>query len=151
MSLCRGGLLGLVVSGCLWTGGTGSVEVVDDREILIFAERIEDLYKGLEGRSVDVLATYKNERFREFFASHEEFVDYYASLTSQLRAASFRHGRAQRIVIREFHFEGPDRARVEVTLIGRHLRGLRFWELSVDRTDTWRRRGSLWVLSPDRL
>jgi hypothetical protein len=150
MSLHWGGLLGLVVSGCLWTGASAPVEVVQDREVLAFSTRIERLYRTLEGRSLDV-GTFQNPEIREFFGSPEEFVDYYASLANQLREASFRHRRPERIEIREFRFEGSDRARVDVTLVGQHLRGLRFWDVRVRRTDTWRRRGSVWVLSPDRL
>ena len=30
-------------------------------------------------------------------------------------------------------------------------RVLRFWQIGVDRTDTWRRVGGAWVLTPEKL
>ena len=145
------GLLGLLASACLWGGSAAQVEVVEDRDVLLLVDRIERLYERLEGRPLDVVGTYEDPRLREFFATPQDFVDYYASLTSQLRDASFRHSRTLRIEIREFHFEGPDRARVEVILVGRHFRRLRFWEVRTSRTDLWQRSGSTWVLRLDRL
>ena len=146
-----GGLIGLLASACLWGGSAGQVELVEDRDVLLLGSRIERLYERLEGRPLAVVGTYEDPRLREFFATTQDFVDYYASLTSQLREASFRHSRALRIEIREFHFEGPDRARVELVLVGRHFRRLRFWEVRTERTDLWQRSGSTWVVRPDRL
>jgi hypothetical protein len=151
MSLRLCGLIGLLASACFWAGAKGSVEVVRDPEILEFSQRIEQFYQRLEGRSVNVFHTFQDPKFRDFFVREEEFVDYYASLASQLRQASFRHGRPLRVEIREFRFENPERASVDVTLVGKHYRGLRFWDVQVQRTDNWRRPRSVWVLSPERL
>jgi hypothetical protein len=151
MSLRLCGLLGLLASACLWAGTKGSVEVVRDPEVLEFAQRIEQFYSGLEGRSVNVFHTYQDPKLRDFFVREQEFVDYYASLASQLRDASFRHGRPVRVEIQEFRFQDPQRAVVDLTLVGQHFRGLRFWDVRIQRTDTWRRRRSVWVLSPERL
>ena len=151
MSLRLCGLLGLLASACLWAGAKGSIEVVRDPDVLEFAQRIELFYDELEGRSINVFHTFQDPVFRAFFLHEEGFVDYYASLASQLRAAHFRHGRPVRVEIREFRFENPERATVDVTLVGEHLRGLLFWDIRVQRTDTWRRRRSVWVLSPERL
>ena len=151
MSLRLCGLLGLLASACLWAGAKGSIEVVRDPDVLEFAQRIELFYDELEGRSINVFHTFQDPVFRAFFLHEEGFVDYYASLASQLRAAHFRHGRPVRVEIREFRLGGPDRATVDVTFSGRHVRVLRFWKIEVHRTDTWLRSGTTWVLSPKRL
>ncbi len=145
-------LLALVVSGCVWTGGgSGAAEVVRDKEVLAFATRIERFYGALEGRAVPVMATFEDPALHVFFAEQSEFSDYYAALADDLRRAGFRNGRPERVEIREFRFEGSDRAVVDVAFVGRHMRGLRFWEIRVRRLDPWRLDGGTWVVSPAML
>lgn len=144
-------LLALVASACVSTGGPGSAEVVRDEEVLAFAARIERFYDALEGRPIPVRATFEDPTLHAFFASSSEFDDYYAALADELRRAGFRNGRPERVEIREFRFEGSDRAMVDVTFVGRHVRGLRFWEIRIRRLEAWRREGGGWVMSPKRL
>jgi hypothetical protein len=127
------------------------LEPVQDPEVLAFASRIEGFYRGLEGVPFDVEMTFEDERLREHFDSKAAFTDYYASLAAQLRAAQFRNTRAERVEIRDFSFETPERARVYVALVGRHLRVLRFWEIETSRSDAWQLLDGRWVLTPERL
>ncbi len=127
------------------------LEPVQDPEVLAFASRIEGFYRGLEGVPVDVRMTFEDERLRDHFDSQAAFTDYYASLAAQLRDAQFRNTRVDRVEIRDFSFENPERARVLVTLVGRHLRILRFWEIETRRSDAWQLLDGRWVLTPERL
>ncbi|NRA03224.1 MAG: hypothetical protein HRU00_11560 [Myxococcales bacterium] len=146
-------LLPLAICSCLWGGGgVGSgLAPAQDTEIVAFAEHVDGFYLSLEGRAVDTLATYEDERLRGYFAGPREFSDYYASLAAQLRGADFRHARPNATRVREFWFDGPDLAQVEVLIEGSHRRALRFWGIRVVRVDTWRYDGNSWVLSPDQL
>ncbi|MCS5638495.1 MAG: hypothetical protein NZ990_18420 [Myxococcota bacterium] len=146
-------LLPLALCSCLWGGGgAGSgLSPVQAPDIVAFAEHVDAFYGALEDRAVDTLATYEDERLRRYFAGPREFSDYYASLAAQLRGADFRHARPDATQVREFWFEGPDLAHVEVLIRGYHRRTLRFWEIRVVRVDTWRYDGSTWVLSPGQL
>lgn len=151
MSVRGGGLLVLLAAGCLWTGGAGSVAVLSEGEVVRFAAHVERFYRSLEGRSLDVHATFEDAELRSFFDTDQEFADYYAGLADRVRGAGFRYGRPLRVEVHEFRFPDPDRATVEYTLIGRHKRVLRFWEIHLRLEDTWVRRETTWVLSPERL
>ncbi len=146
-----GGLLLLVASACLWTGGTTPLEIVSEQEITDFAHRIEQFYGALAERSLDTQSTFEDPVLRAFFLGEDEFADYYAAVADEVRKAGFRHGRPLRVEILEFRLEASDRAVVEVTLVGKHERSLRFWEIKIHRTDTWRRVGASWLVSPKRL
>jgi hypothetical protein len=143
-------LLGLLLGGCAWIGG-GAFERVDDRDVVEFAERIDRFYASLEGRSLDSMMTFEDERLRSYFDRPGAFSDYYASLANQVRDADFRFAAAERVEIREFRFQDERTARVELWLFGRHFRRLRFWQLRLARTDTWWHNGDDWVVAPDRL
>ena len=119
--------------------------------MVAFAERIEVFYRSLEDIPLDAEMTYQDEDLRAHFRDETSFADYYASLADQVRRASLRNGRAHRVEIREFRFEGPELARVDVSLYGRHLRGLRFWQIELERTDTWLLEEGAWLLSPEKL
>ena len=119
--------------------------------IVAFAEHVDAFYRALEDRAMDTIATYEDARLRGYFAGSQQFSDYYASLAAQLRGAEFSHARPQLTQIREFWFDGPDLAHVEVLIHGNHQRLLRFWGIQVVRVDTWRYDGSTWLLSPGQL
>jgi hypothetical protein len=140
----------LLAAGCLG-GGEGQVERVSEGEVLELVDRLDRFYDTLEGRSLDAVDTYDDARLRAYFRSDQEFSDYYASLASQVRGASFRHARASRVRIRAFQLPDPDTAVVRITLQGQHLRALRFWTLEVDRIDTWRHTASGWIVAPEKL
>lgn len=142
----------LLATGCFWFGGSEPpLEPVQERDVLAFASRIEGFYRELEAVPLDVMMTYDNPDLRAHFPDAAAFADYYASLASQIRRAQLRNGRAERIEIRDFYFEGPELAHVDVALIGHHQRALRFWEIQLSRTDTWRLVNGAWVLSPGKL
>ncbi len=124
---------------------------VSDPSVVEFAERVDGFYQGLEDRAIDTLGTYDDAHLRSYFSSHREFSDYYASLSAQLRGAAFRQTRPTATRVREFWFDGPDLAHVEVMIDGSHQRMLRFWGIRVVRVDTWRRDGPTWVVSPGQL
>lgn len=146
----RGLLLGmcLCVAACSWGAGSRGIEVLGDREVLDFATRIESFYRSLELVPLDIFMTYEDAELRAHFRDHRDFSDYYASLANQVRGAHFRNGVAERINIDEFQFESPERARVDLTLIGRHQRGLRFWQIDMVRSDTWELVEGAWLLNP---
>ena len=149
------GLLPVVLSACLFSACVGGVgpqgEAVDEVQILAFADRIEVFYRSLERIPLDVLMTYEDPDLRAHFADPSSFSDYYADLADQVREANFRNGRAESVEIRQFRFETPELARVDVELMGRHDRGLRFWQFGLPRTDTWRLIEGSWMLSPGKL
>lgn len=150
-SCCAAALL-LALAACAWLpGGQSARQPVDDPEVLAFATRVDGFYRALVGVPLDVEMTYDDPRLRAYFESQRAFVDYYASLAAQLRDAQFRNTRAERVEIREFSFESPEKARVQVVLVGRHLRVLRFWEIEASRTDTWQLVDGRWLLKPERL
>lgn len=124
---------------------------VEDREAVRFAERIQGFYSALENVPIDSLITFQNRELRAYFESDRAFADYYAGLAGEIRDNDFRNGRAERVVIDEFRFDGPGEARVDLTLVGRHMRRLRFWERSFRRTDTWRQVEGVWLISPSKL
>mgnify|MGYP000459866457 CR=1 FL=1 len=124
---------------------------VEDADALRFAQRIQGFYGALENMPIDSLLTYESPELRAYFENERAFSDYYASLAGDLRDADFRNGRAERIVIDEFRFIGPGEATVDLTLVGRHMRRLRFWERKFRRTDRWRQVGGIWLLSPSKL
>lgn len=147
-----GCLLPLLACACFWWGGQpGNRELVEDREILEFADTIGAFYSRLHNTRLDSLETYEDAELRTFFVDHREFSDYYASLAAQVRAAGFRRSRAEQVRIREFRFEGDDMALVDITLVGRHRRALRFWRIEIQRSDVWRRSAGTWALSPSKL
>ena len=70
---------------------------------------------------------------------------------SDVVGLALRDGRVERFEITEFRMLDPERAVVELQLIGRHERELRFWEIELPRTDTWQRVRGTWTVRPDRL
>ncbi len=141
----------MLALGCFWRGDARKLEPVDERDVLLFAERIATFYATLARRSLDAYLTYEDESLRDYFDSPGAFSDYYASLANQVRDAHLRNSSAREVRVREFRFEDPDTVRVDLLLVGRHERGLRFWDIELERTDTWRRARGTWVLAPEKL
>jgi hypothetical protein len=144
-------VLPLLLAACGLFDVTRVPASVEDVEAVRFAERIQGFYGALENVPIDSLMTYENRELRAYFENDRAFSDYYASLAGELRDADFRNGRAERVVIDEFRFEGPGEASVDLTLVGRHMRELRFWERKVRRTDRWRQVEGVWLVSPSKL
>ncbi len=144
-------LLSLLLAACGLFDATRVPVGAEDADALRFAERIQGFYAALENIPIDSLITYENRDLRVYFENARAFSDYYASLVGELRDADFRNGRAERIVIDEFRFIGPGEATVELTLVGRHMRRLRFWERKFSRTDSWRQVEGIWMVSPSKL
>jgi hypothetical protein len=149
-ALALAGLLAVLpVSGCF--SGRKGFEVEQDPGVLAFAERIRSFYDAIEEIPLDVELTYGKSDLRTYFASEGEFASYYAGLAAQLRAAQLRNATLTRVSIVEFRFEGDSVARVDLRLIGRHERQLRFGQLELPRQDTWQRRDGRWMVTPDKL
>ena len=146
-----GALLSLSLAACGLFDVSGVPVGVEGADALRFAKRIQGFYGALENVPIDSLITYERRELRAYFENEQAFSDYYASLVGQLRDADFRNGRAERIVIDEFRFIGPGEANVDLTLVGRHMRRLRFWERRFSRTDSWRQVEGIWMLSPSKL
>jgi hypothetical protein len=124
---------------------------VEDTEAVRFAERIQGFYTALENVPIDSFLTFQSQDLRVYFEDERAFADYYASLAGELRDADFRNGRAEQVLINEFRFDGPGDASVDLTLVGRHMRRLRFWERRIQRTDSWRQVEGVWMVSPSKL
>jgi len=141
-----------LTAGCsLFRGEEPSVEAESSPEITELTRSVQPFYEALENRPLDVLETYKNPRLRSFFQTDDGFAAYYAQLAGKLREAQFRNATAQQVDIVNLQLESPDRARVEILVIGRHERQLRRGELSLPRTDTWIRVDGRWVIAPEKL
>ena len=152
MTRLRGAILPLVACACIWPGsGKDPLEPVDERDIVAFAERISAFYRRLEKLPLNSLIAFEDTELRSFFEDEREFSDYFASVAAQAREASLRNTRADRVLIREFRFSDENLAEVDITLEGRHMRGLRWGLIELQRTDTWRRMGGTWSLTPDKL
>ncbi len=152
MTRLRGAILPLLACACIWPGGwSDPLEPVDERDIVAFAERISAFYRRLEKLPLNSLIAFEDTELRSFFEDEREFSDYFSSVAAQAREASLRNTRADRVLIREFRFSDENLAEVDITLEGRHMRGLRRGLIELQRTDTWRRMGGTWSLTPDKL
>lgn len=151
MRRVAGALLSVLLAACGLFDVSRVPVGVEDADALRFAERIQGFYGALENIPIDSLLTYESPELRAYFENERAFLDYYASLAGALRDADFRNGRAEMIVIDEFRFSGPGEATVDLTLVGRHMRRLRFWPRKFRRTDRWRQVGGIWLLSPAKL
>ncbi len=129
----------------------GSASRVDDPGVAAFAARIDGFYRALERRPLDSAATFEDPRLHGYFSTPAEFSDWYASLANQVRDADLRLGRADSVRVREFRFEEPGVARVQVELSGRRGRRVLFSAVTLERADIWRQRNGTWVLSPEKL
>jgi hypothetical protein len=142
----------LAASGCLFGGGSGELQAVDDPSILDFAGRIESFYDAIDGIPLDVQLTYDTNELRSYFGSEEEFATYYASLAAQVRKAQVRNSTLDRVSVVEFRFDTGQRvARVDLLMVARHERSLRLRSLELMRQDTWRLADGMWVVTPDKL
>ncbi len=122
---------------------------VDD--VIRFSERIEVFYASLENIPLDAIMTFRNNEFRSYFASEAAFMDYYSSLANQVRRSNMLNTRPRRVLVSEFQFESRNVARVAVSLTGPYQRTLRFWDVELERIDTWKRLDGVWLLTPDKL
>jgi hypothetical protein len=143
------GLLSLLVAAC--GVSAGPVASVDDAAAVTFSRRIESFYAALEDVPVAAIWTYESPELHGYFTGRAAFDDYFASLATQVRAAVLRDGQVERFEIREFRLIDADHAVVELSLVGRHERELRFWDVELPRTDTWERVRGTWTVKPDRL
>ena len=122
-----------------------------EAEIAAFSTRIEKFYKTLEGIPLDALVTYENPDLRACFGSNSAFSDYFSALATAAREAKFRDSMARTVRIREFHFDGPESAIVEVEFRSVHQRALRFWSIGFDRYDEWALKDGVWQIVPAKL
>jgi len=122
-----------------------------DEQVAAFSERIRSFYEALEDVPLDALVTYENKALRDCFESPSAFSDYFSSLATEARDLSFRDTTARSVRIREFYFDSPDVAIVDVRFTSVHQRALRFWSIGFDRRDTWRWNDGVWQLVPEKL
>jgi hypothetical protein len=152
MSSLRSSGAALLLAWPLWACGLGAaVPAVDDAAAASFAHRIETFYAALENVPVAAIWTYESPELHGYFTGRSAFDDYFASLAMQVRRATLRDGLVERFEIAEFRMLDADHAVVDLHLIGRHERELRFWEIELPRTDTWERVRGVWTVKPDRL
>jgi hypothetical protein len=153
LKLLRGGLLPLLLSACLFGGDEPLPEVSPDRAEAAqrLSARLDSFYQQLAGVPLDAVSTYDTPSLRSYFTGPSAFSDYYASLANQARDAGLRSVTAEGVRVREFYFDDADTANVNVVILGRHQRRLRFWQIELERTDTWRRLNGVWLLVPAKL
>ena len=120
-------------------------------DVVRFSEWIESFYVVLENAPIDAVMTFENPALRSFFGSDSAYMDYYSSLANQVRRQNMLNTRPRKVIVNEFHFEGPDEALVEVTMSGPYQRRLWLWDIEVKRLDTWKRLDGIWLLTPDKL
>lgn len=146
-------LVAAAQSGCFGgaTPAAPATAPVSDEEALRFADRAARFYRTLQGVPLPALITYTDPALREYFASAAAFSDYYSALATAARQATLRDGQAESVRVREFRFEGPDQAVVDVVVIGKHERRLRFWDIALERRDVWRRIDGVWLIVPEKL
>lgn len=128
-----------------------SKPIVSDEEAMRFALRAEAFYHSLQGIPLPATVTFYNRELHQYFPTPSAFADYYSSLAMLARQNTLRDGQARSVRIREFHFEGPEQAVVDVVITGKHERELRFWDIDLDRRDVWRRVDGVWVIVPEKL
>ena len=145
-------LCALTLSACsLFTGGRLGGAPVADPSAEALAGRIDEFYARLQDVPLDARMTWQDPELREYFPGLAAFNDYYASLANQARSAGLRDTRLQSVEVIEFRIADPGRAFVDVRLVGHHERRLRFWDIQLDRTDTWSVLDGVWYLTPDAL
>jgi hypothetical protein len=127
------------------------IEVVDSDEVADFYARASEFYRRLEGRRFNSIASFRDGGLREYFASEQSFVDYYADLADDLDTASFERSVPLATQVQEFLVDGPGRARVKIRITGEDGRPMRFWATSLQREDRWERREGRWQIRPGRL
>lgn len=125
--------------------------MVSDEEAVRFAVRAERFYKSLQGIPLPATVTFYNRELHEYFPTPSAFADYYSSLATLARQNTLRDGQARSVRIREFHFDGPEQAVVDIVITGKHERELRFWDINLDRRDVWRRVDGIWMIVPEKL
>jgi hypothetical protein len=124
---------------------------VSDEDAMQFSSRAERFYHLLEGLPLVATLTFDNRELHPFFQNPSSFADYYSALAMVARQNALRDRQVRSVVIREFHFLGPDQAVVEVVFTGKHERELRFWDIHLDRHDIWRRIDGIWLIVPEKL
>ena len=149
----RAQLGALLLTACFGgAAATPGLQPVGEASILEFAERIQGFYGSIERRSLNALVTFQDAELHGYFGDPRQFADYYASLADQVKSAHFRYSRADAVRVREFRFPAHGRAEVDVVLVGRHQRALRFWDIEIERTDAWVLDDSgLWIIAPEKL
>lgn len=110
--------------------------------------RAEALYAFLEGKRVNLYALYTSETFRDFFTTEEALQNYVAYLTNALAKRRFRKYRIDRTEFLKLTPQDPETARAEVTLVGRHVHVIFFWDVTETIENTWKRIDGDWFVFP---
>ena len=110
--------------------------------------RAEALYAFLEGKRVNLYALYTSETFRDFFTTEEALENYVAYLTNALAKRRFRKYRIDRTEFVSLTPQDQDTALAEVTLIGRHVHVIFFWDVTETVENTWKRIDGEWFVFP---
>ncbi|MEN8160244.1 MAG: hypothetical protein ABFS41_09255 [Myxococcota bacterium] len=141
--------------GCAGDDGSGpapdptaGLTLIEDPALVGFYERAKAFYGRLARRRFDSIETYQDERLRGFFATEEEYADYYADLTSAFVEHHFDKNRPVDLEVVEFALEGPGRARVSTRFEGRDSRPLRRGTVAFEREDRWERQDGVWHIVP---
>ena len=145
----------LLVAGCRGPGlipapESGSV-VVDSETALTLRRRADGFYLRLAGRRFNTLETYGDRIMREHFREPTLFLDYYADLAQGFEDADFEKRRPLRVEVREFVFESPSAAEVQVRFVGEDARPLRPIPVEMIRSDRWEWSEGTWWIQPGKL
>ncbi len=146
-------LFPLLLSACFLRAEPPPEAVAPDEatRALEIQSRLDSFYGRLSRVPLDAFPTYNESEVRAYFTGAAAFSDYYASLANLVREAGLRNSTAESIQVRQFRFDDADTAVVSVVILGRHQRRLRFWQIELQRIDTWRQLNGIWILVPDKL
>ncbi len=147
------GLFPLLLSACFLLADAPLEALAPDEAtpVLELQSRLDSFYGRLARVPLDAFQIYDESEVRAYFTGAAAFSDYYASLANLVREAGLRNSTAESIGVRQFRFDDAETAVVSVVILGRHQRRLRFWQIELERTDTWRRLNVIWLLVPDKL
>jgi hypothetical protein len=146
-------------AGCGLFGGSAGVEadpsrgveIVDGAAVVAFQERASVFYGRLAHRRFNVIATFRDELLRDYFATDRAFSDYYADFAQDLESAHFERDVPTLLDVLEFRFAGPGEAVVQVRIAGDDGRPLRRGKVEIVREDRWERVAGTWWIVPGKL
>ena len=129
----------------------GSV-AVGPATALAFQTRAEAFYGRLVRRRFNALETFNDPFLKDHFQSVDRFLDYYASLATDLDDANFDKSRPKEVAVQEFVFASSTEVRVLVLFTGRDDRPLRgVANVKLLRLDRWERAEDQWWVMPGKL
>jgi len=108
-------------------------------------------YTKLINRRFNSISTFHDPALRELFSTPEAFADYFAALADALIEAHFEALRPITLEIEQLDVIEPSVVLVTVRYRGENSLPLRWWSVSLERTDRWERSDDRWWIIPGKL